>query len=143
APSADGGQVVTLEFSPDHARVARENIARAGLSHVVTVHVGRGTGNASHIGCRSEVRYDFHRRRINAATPITSPGRLNFRIPERSSSSNNVVRDGAVLEASSSDPDVQGIRRLFDMLAAEPRLTATALQTVGKQGLGTVSPLRS
>jgi predicted O-methyltransferase YrrM len=46
----------------------------------------------------------------------------------------NVVRDGAVIDAQSEDPDIQGIRRFFEMLAKEPRLSATAIQTVGSKG---------
>ncbi len=130
---ADGGQVVTLEFSPDHARVARENIARAGLSHVVTVHVGRALETLPTLDADAKfdmIFIDADKRSnpdyLTWALKLSHPGTVII--------VDNVVRDGAVLEASSSDPDVQGIRRLFDMLAAKPRLTATALQTVGSKG---------
>jgi predicted O-methyltransferase YrrM len=46
----------------------------------------------------------------------------------------NVVRDGAVIDSASTDKDVQGARQLFELLASEPRLSCTAIQTVGVKG---------
>ncbi|MEJ6484415.1 hypothetical protein N0Y54_24385 [Nostoc punctiforme UO1] len=66
--------------------------------------------------------------------PITSNGRSSFPVPVGLIVADNVVRNGAVIDATSSDPSVQGVHRFNELLASEPRVNATAIQTVGSKG---------
>jgi predicted O-methyltransferase YrrM len=127
------GTLVTLEFSPDHARVARANIERAGLSHLVAIHVGPALENLPKLAADPPfdlIFVDADKRNnpgyLNWARKLSRPGTLIV--------VDNVVREGAILDASTTDADIQGIRSFFDALAHEPGLTATALQTVGTKG---------
>jgi predicted O-methyltransferase YrrM len=127
------GELVTLEYSPDHARVARANIDRAGLSHLVTIHVGPALENLPKLAADAPfdlVFVDADKRNnpsyLDWAKKLSRPGTLII--------VDNVVREGAILDASSTDADIRGIRNFFDALANEPGLTATALQTVGTKG---------
>jgi predicted O-methyltransferase YrrM len=129
----EGGQVVTLEFSPHHAKTAETNIAKAGLSHAVAIHVRPALESLPKLPPDAPfdlIFVDADKRSnpeyLSWALKLSHPGTVIV--------VDNVVRDGLVLDATTTDPDVQGIRRFFDMLANEPRLTATALQTVGSKG---------
>ena len=126
------GFVVTLEAVPKHAEVARENIRRAGLAGQVRVRVGPALEiPAAHRGGGDRpVRFHFHRRR-QAAQPDYLAWALRLARPGTVIVCDNVVREGAILDRTSADPSVQGTRRMFDMIAKEPRLSATAIQTVG------------
>jgi predicted O-methyltransferase YrrM len=130
-----GGRLITLEYSARHAEVARENIARADLAEIVDILVGAAIDTLPKI--RSEMKEPFDLIFIDAdkssnaeyvrwALKLSRPGTLII--------VDNVVRDGAVADANSSDQDVQGARKLFELLASEPRLSATAIQTVGTKG---------
>ncbi|HEY6127648.1 MAG TPA: O-methyltransferase [Candidatus Acidoferrum sp.] len=130
-----GGRLITLEYSARHAEVARENIARADLAEIVDIRVGAAIDTLPKI--RSEMKEPFDLIFIDAdkssnaeyvrwALKLSRPGTLII--------VDNVVRDGAVADANSSDQDVQGARKLFELLASEPRLSATAIQTVGTKG---------
>ena len=132
---APGGRVVTLEFDPKHAEVARANFARAGLTDSIEIHVGRALDTLPKLA--AERRDPFDLVFIDAdkasnpdyfawALKLTRPGSLIL--------IDNVVRDGKVTDASNTDPDVQGTRRALEMMAAEPRVVATAIQTVGVKG---------
>ncbi len=129
------GRLISLEFDPRHAQVARSNIARAGFSGQVEVRVGRAIDNLPVI--ESEGRGPFDLVFIDADKPsnpdyfawalkLTRPGSLII--------VDNVVRAGAVADAASQDPMVLGVRRMNAMIAAEPRVLATAVQTVGSKG---------
>jgi predicted O-methyltransferase YrrM len=127
-----GGKLVTLEANPKHAEVARANVARAGLTHVVDVRVGPALETLpALVGQRFDFVFIDADKPNNAAylewaLRLTRPGSAIV--------VDNVVRQGSILEAASDDPLIQGTRALFDAIAREPRLEATAIQTVGSKG---------
>lgn len=132
---APGGRVVTLEFDPKHAEVARANFARAGLTDSIEVHVGRALDTLPRLAAEGRGPFDLvfidadkasNPDYFSWALRLTRPGSLIL--------IDNVVRDGKVTDASSAEPDVQGTRRALEMMAADPRVTATAIQTVGVKG---------
>jgi len=129
----EGGQVITLEFSPHHAKTAEANIAKAGLAHAVTIHVGPALENLPKLP--PDAPFDLI---FVDADKRSNPDYLAWALKLSHKGSvivvDNVVRDGLVLDAATTDPDIQGIRRFFDLLATEPRVTATAVQTVGSKG---------
>jgi predicted O-methyltransferase YrrM len=129
----EGGQVVTLEFSPHHAKTAAANIAKAGLSHAVTIHIGPALESLPKLPLDAPFDLIFV-----DADKRTNPDYLAWALKLSHKGSvivvDNVVRDGLVLDAATTDPDIQGIRRFFDLLGNEPRVTATAVQTVGSKG---------
>jgi len=128
-----GGHLDTLEFSPHHAETARANIAHAGLAGAVRIHVGPALDTLPTL--TPDPPFDLV---FIDADKRNNPGYLTWAIklsrPGTLIVIDNVVRHGAITDAASTDPDVQGIRRCFDLLAADPRLTVTALQTVGSKG---------
>ncbi|MEV5682023.1 O-methyltransferase [Streptomyces sp. NPDC052164] len=130
-----GGRLVTLEADPAYAEVARANIARAGLAEVVEVRVGPALETLPALAAEGYGPFDVVF--IDADKPsnpdylawsveLTRPGSLII--------ADNVVRDGDVVDADSTDPKVQGVRRFTELVAADPTLSATALQTVGDKG---------
>jgi predicted O-methyltransferase YrrM len=130
-----GGRLITLEADPKHAEVARANIARAGLSGVVDLRLGQALDTLPKIAAEGRGPFDLifiDADKANIpdyftwALRLTRPGSLIL--------VDNVVRGGAVIEPKSEDGSVQGVRKFFAMLAAEPRVTATAIQTVGVKG---------
>jgi len=130
-----GGRLITLEADPKHAEVARANIARAGLSGVVDLRLGLALDTLPKIAAEGRGPFDLvfiDADKVNIpdyftwALRLTRPGSLIL--------VDNVVRGGAVIEPKSEDVSVQGVRKFFAMVAAEPRVTATALQTVGSKG---------
>jgi predicted O-methyltransferase YrrM len=130
-----GGRLVTLEFSPKHAEIARENIARAGLLQIVEIRVGAALETLPKI--QAEMKEPFDLIFIDADKPNNSAylqWAIKLSRPGTLIIVDNVVRDGAVIDAASADKDVQGARRLFELMGAEQRLSATALQTVGSKG---------
>jgi predicted O-methyltransferase YrrM len=131
----DGGKLITLEYDPRHAEVARANIATAGLADRVEVRVGRALDTLPELARGKPGPFDL--------TFIDADKRNNaeyFRWALRLSTVgsliivDNVVRDGRVVDGASNDANVQGTRRLIEVLAAEPRVSATAVQTVGAKG---------
>ncbi|OYW56600.1 MAG: methyltransferase [Rhizobiales bacterium 17-65-6] len=131
----EDGRLVTLEFDPAHAAVARANFEQAGLAARIDLRVGRAIDTLPEIAKEGLGPFDLVF--IDADKPsnpdylawalrLTRPGALII--------CDNVVRDGAVADPASSDPRVIGTRRMFEMMAAEPRLTVTAIQTVGCKG---------
>ena len=130
-----GGRLVTLEADPRHAEVARANLDRAGLGGVVEVFVGPALETLPRLA--DEGRGPFDLVFLDADKP-SNPDYLDWalRLTRRGSLivADNVVRDGEVVDAGSRDPRVQGVRRFLERLAAEPRLGATAIQTVGSKG---------
>jgi predicted O-methyltransferase YrrM len=130
-----GGRVITLEVDPKHAKIATANLARAGLSEVVEVIVGPALETLPQIEAQKRGPFDFVF--IDADKP-NNPNYVAWALKLTRKGSviivDNVVREGAVIDAKTTDPRIQGTRRVFEMLAAEPRLSATAIQTVGSKG---------
>ena len=130
-----GGKLITLELDPKHATVARANIEKAGLAEVVEVRVGAALDTLQ--GLAAEGRAPFDLVFIDADKPNTAAyfeWALKLTRPGSLIITDNVVRNGAVADADSDDPNVQGVRRFNAALAAEPRVTATIIQTVGSKG---------
>ena len=126
----EGGQVVTLELEPHHAKVARENLERAGESAKVDIRVGPASDSLA--AMTGEAAFDFifiDADKQSNAHYVAEAIRLGR--PGTTIIVDNVVREGGVLETDSDDERIVGTRALFDMLAADPRLDATAVQTVG------------
>jgi predicted O-methyltransferase YrrM len=129
------GRLITLEANPKHAEVARTNIAHAGLSDLVDLRLGLALSTLPQIATEGNSPFDLIF--IDADKP-NNPDYLIWalKLSRRGSLiiADNVVRNGAVVDATSSDPNVQGVRRFNELLASEPRLSATAIQTVGSKG---------
>jgi predicted O-methyltransferase YrrM len=129
------GRLVSLEAEPAHAVVARANLVRAGLADRVDVRVGAALDTLPRIA--EEKRRPFDLVFIDADKP-NNPNYLEWGLRLTRPGSviviDNVVRGGKVVDLASEDPRVQGTRRLFEMLAKEPRVSATAIQTVGSKG---------
>jgi predicted O-methyltransferase YrrM len=132
-----GGRLITLEADPKHAEVARANIARAGLAHVVELRLGRALDTLPQLA--AEGRGPFDLIFIDADKP-SNPDYFTWALKLSRRGSvivvDNVVRDGAVADAAGRDPSVLGVRRLDELIACEPRVSATAIQTVGSKGYG-------
>jgi len=126
-----GGRLITLEADPKHADVARSNIARAGLSDVVEVRIGRALDTLPLLAGPFDLIF------IDA-DKVSYPEYLTWSVKLSRSGTvivaDNVVRKGAIIDADSNDPNVQGVRRFNETLAADARLSATAIQTVGSKG---------
>lgn len=122
------GRLVTLEIDPHHATVARDNIARAGFAAQVEVLVGPAADTLKTLDGPFDLIFIDADKPSNVAY-LTQALRLSR--PGATIVVDNVVREGGVLEATNADDRIQGTRALFDAIAAEPRLTATAIQTVG------------
>jgi predicted O-methyltransferase YrrM len=128
----EGGQLMTLELEPHHAEVARANIAAAGLADRVEARTGAAMATLDAMVAAGEAPFDFvfidadkegNVTYMKAALALARPGAAII--------VDNVVREGGVIDPDSSDPRIRGTRALFDAIAAEPRLDATAVQTVG------------
>ncbi len=131
----DDGKLVTLELDERHAAVARENVTRAGLAGKVEVRTGAALATLLKIQAEGLGPFDFifiDADKVNNAAYLEWGLRLSR--PGTAIVVDNVVQDGAVVDAASADPDVMGVRRMFEMMAREPRLSATAIQTVGAKG---------
>jgi predicted O-methyltransferase YrrM len=125
------GQLTTLELSEDHARVARENLDRSGVGDRIEIRQGPALETLpTLVGPFDFVFIDADKASnteyLQWALQLTHPGSVVV--------VDNVVRDGKVIDADSTDPAVVGTRRFTEALAAEPRLSATEIQTVGAKG---------
>ncbi len=129
------GRLVTLESDPKHADVARANIARAGFADAVEVRVGRALDTLPQLAAEGEGPFDLI---FIDADKASIPEYFQWALKLSRCGSlivvDNVVRGGAILDATSDHPAVQGVRRFLELVAAEPRVSATALQTVGRKG---------
>jgi predicted O-methyltransferase YrrM len=130
-----GGRVVTLEYESGHAEVARLNFARAGVADKVELRMGRAQETLPQLMAEGRGPFDFifidadkqsYPEYFTWALKLSRPGTLII--------ADNVVRDGAVIDGESPDPSVQGVRRMNELVAGEPRVSATAIQTVGSKG---------
>lgn len=131
----ESGRLITLEANPTYAEVAEANIARAGLSHVVDVRVGKAIEILPLLVQEGISPFDLifidadkpnNAEYLEWSLKLSRPGTVII--------GDNVVRNGAVADASSTDRNVVGVRRFFDLMAENPRLSATAIQTVGSKG---------
>ena len=130
-----GGRLVSLELEPAYAEVARANVAAAGLADRVEIRVGPAAEGLERLAAEGAGPFDLvfvdADKRSNAeyvrlALGLSRPGTLIV--------VDNVVRGGAILDADAGDPSVRGVRELLELVRDEPRLSATALQTVGAKG---------
>jgi predicted O-methyltransferase YrrM len=129
------GRLVTLEFQEKHAAVARENLERTGLASQVEMRQGPAATSLEQLHAEGAPPFDMIFVDADKKNnPVYLEWSLRLSRPGSLIVVDNVVRDGAVIDAQSEDPDIQGIRRFFEMLAREPRLSATAIQTVGSKG---------
>ncbi|MBN9361457.1 MULTISPECIES: O-methyltransferase [unclassified Devosia] len=129
------GSIVTLEYEPRHAEVARRNIERAGYADRIEVRVGAAADTLPLLAAERLQPFDFVF--IDADKPNNSvylEWAIKLGRPGTVIVLDNVVRDGEVANAASRDPNVLGSRGAFELIAADPRLSATALQTVGAKG---------
>jgi predicted O-methyltransferase YrrM len=131
----EDGHLITLEAHPRRAAIARTNIARSGLEHLVDVRIGRALDTlpsveADQLGPFDMIFIDADKvnndRYLAWAIRLSRPGSLIV--------VDNIVREGALVDGESAAPGVHGTRRMLELLAHEPRLSATALQTVGSKG---------
>jgi predicted O-methyltransferase YrrM len=132
---ASGGSLTTLEASAKHAEIARTNIARAEFAGVVEVLVGPALETLPQLPAKGRSPFDLifidadkegYSEYFAWALKLARPGTLII--------ADNVIRDGEILDPASSDSRVQGIRRFNQLLATEPRVKATVIQTVGRKG---------
>ena len=130
-----GGIVVTLESEPRHVEVARENIRRAKLECKVDIRSGPALETLEQLGKAEVEPFDFVF--IDADKP-NNPAYLEWTIklsrPGTVIVADNVIREGMIVDAENKDARVQGVRKFFDKIANDKRLTATAVQTVGSKG---------
>jgi predicted O-methyltransferase YrrM len=126
------GTVVTLEIDQHHADVARRNLARAGVSERVDVRLGRASETLDAMIAEGSEPFDFvFVDADKASSDVYFDAALALSRDGTVIVVDNVVRDGKVADANSDDADIQGIRRMTERLANEPRVSATAIQTVG------------
>jgi predicted O-methyltransferase YrrM len=131
----EDGRLVTLELNSKHAEVARANLKSAGLLDRVDLREGRAVDSLAQLSRESAGPFDFiFIDADKAGNPEYLQWSLKLSRPGTVIVLDNVVRDGRVIDADSTDPDIQGIRRFTEMVAAEPRLSATVLQTVADKG---------
>ena len=129
----EDGRIISLEFSPLHAEVARKNLAHAGLLDRVDIRVGAALDTLPTLQSSAPFDLIF----IDADKP-SNPHYLEWALklarPGTVIVVDNVVRDGKVADPASPDEDIKGTRRMTELMAAEPRLTATVMQNVGVKG---------
>ncbi len=130
-----GGRLLTLEADAKHAEVARANLARTGLAEMVELRLGPALDTLPHVAAEGRGPFDLIFIDANKSTmaeyfdwslQLSHPGTMII--------ADNVIRSGAVVDASSKDADVQGVRRFNERVAAERRVSATEIQTVGSKG---------
>ena len=130
-----GGQIITLELDPHHAEVARANLLNAGVLDRVDLRVGPALDTLKSLVAANAAPFDLiFIDADKAGYPAYLEWSLKLSHPGTVIVADNVVRDGKVIDPESADPNIQGVRRFTDLLAAEPRLSATVLQTVGSKG---------
>lgn len=129
------GDLVTLEHDPTHAEVARQNLAAAGLAEQVEVRVGAAIDTLRDLAEEGREPFDLvfidadkapYAEYLDASLALAHPGTVIV--------ADNVVRQGAIALGPSDDPSVAGVQRFAEMAAADPRVTASFVQTVGAKG---------
>jgi predicted O-methyltransferase YrrM len=131
----DSGRLVTLELDPKHADVARANIERAGMAPLVEIRVGRALDSLAALVSEQVPPFDFV---FIDADKQNIPDYFLWSLKLTRLGSvivvDNVIRKGAVLDAASSDANVQGVRRFNEIVSKTPGVSATTIQTVGSKG---------
>jgi predicted O-methyltransferase YrrM len=131
----EDGRLITFEIDPKTAEVARANLTHAAVDHLVEVRIGAALESFQAIADEEHDPFDIvfidadkenNPAYFEWALKLTHPGSLIL--------IDNVARRGRVVDLSESEPDIMGVRRVVDMIANEPRVTATAIQTVGEKG---------
>ncbi|MFF7126431.1 MULTISPECIES: O-methyltransferase [unclassified Streptomyces] len=131
----EDGRLISLEYSAKHAEVATRNIARAGLERIVEVRVGPALESLPKLADENPAPFDLvfidadkanNRHYVEWALRLSRAGSLII--------VDNVVRGGRIADADSTEPDIVGTRAAVELIAAHPRLTGTAVQTVGSKG---------
>ena len=142
----EDGRLISLEIDPKHAEVAEASLARAGVGDKVEIRIGAAIDTLPKLAEEGVGPFDLvfidADKASNAdyfswAVKLSRKGTMII--------VDNVVRNGGVLDAASDNPDITGTRRMFDTVAAEGRVSATAIQTVGSKGydgfvIGVVDP---
>jgi predicted O-methyltransferase YrrM len=130
-----GGALVTLEADADYAAVARANLERAGLSGVVSVKIGMAADSLQQMMAEGAEPFDLIF--IDADKP-SYPDYLRLCLQLSRAGTvivaDNVIRHGKLADPGNNEPDVQGMREFFDLLASHPEVESTAIQTVGAKG---------
>jgi predicted O-methyltransferase YrrM len=131
----ENGKVVTLELDAHHAEIAQRNLDNAGIASRVDLRVGPAAITLEALIAEASQPFDFifidadkasYPDYMQLSLKLSRPGTLVI--------ADNVVRDGQVIDPNDPDPNIQGVRRFTDLVATEPRLSATVLQTVGSKG---------
>lgn len=126
------GKIITVEFDPHHARVAHENIAKAGFSDKIDLRGGKAMDVLNELITKGEEAFDFifidadkppYTEYFELALQLSHPGTIII--------CDNVIREGKVLDEDTTDERVKGVQRFNQMLANNPKVTATIMQTVG------------
>ncbi len=129
------GQVVTLEYKPEHAEVARHNLENAGFADCVDIRIGAALETLPILAAEARTPFDLV---FIDADKVNIPAYLDWAIKLAHPGSliiiDNVVRSGALLDETSDDPSTQGVRNLHAMLENDSRVVATTIQTVGSKG---------
>ncbi|KWT63700.1 methyltransferase [Streptomyces albus subsp. albus] len=129
------GRLISLEANASYADIARVNLARAGLAERTEVRVGPALDSLAQLAAEDTEPFDLvfidadkanNPHYLERALELTRPGSLIV--------GDNVVRHGDVADIGSTDPSIRGIRRFLELIAEHPKLTATAVQTVGAKG---------
>jgi predicted O-methyltransferase YrrM len=129
------GRLISLEIDQKRAEIARANVARAELSNVVEIRLGRAVDTLQQLVAEGHEPFDLifidadkpgYAEYLKWSLKLARPGTLII--------ADNVVRKGEVADPASTDENVQGIRKFNEMLAAEKRVTTTVIQTVGSKG---------
>lgn len=131
----EGGRLITLEADPEYAEVARTNIANAGLSDLVELRVGPALDALPALDTEGVGPFDFV---FIDADKIHTPDYFTWALDRTRTGgmivADNVIRDGALVDPETDDPTIPAQRRFHEMIAADPRVTATTIQTVGGKG---------
>ncbi|MER6009461.1 O-methyltransferase [Streptomyces bluensis] len=131
----EDGRLISFEYEARHAEVARRNLDRAGLSQLVEVRVGPALESLPKLTDENPEPFDFvfidadkanNRNYVEWSLKLTRPGALIVL--------DNVVRGGRVTDAGSDDPGIRGTRAALELIASHPRVSGTAVQTVGSKG---------
>ena len=131
----ENGKVITLELEKRHAEIAQRNLENAGVAGWVELRVGLAAKSLAGLVAEETAPFDFifidadkagYPDYIQWSLKLSQPGTLIV--------ADNVVRDGKVVDPDNPDPNIMGVRRFTELVAAEPRLTTTVLQTVGSKG---------
>jgi predicted O-methyltransferase YrrM len=127
----EGGRIITLEADPKHAEVARKNFARAGVESTVELRLGKALDTLPKLAADGLGPFDMFFIDANKSN-MPEYFEWSLKLARKGSViiADNVVREGAVLDAKSKDADIQGIRRFLEMVGKEKRVSGTALQTV-------------